>query len=141
MKPRRDDTITDDELFVLLMPRVRCWEKDSYTTALDNPATADAVVPVGNDFDEYAKKVNETLVAAGIRSNAYISDDNMKSKIKMITKEHKTPYILIVGQKEMEEGTVSVRFRQSSGLEQKTFKLEDFVAYVQDKVNTHFVGI
>ena len=48
MKPRRDDTITDDELFVLLMPRVRCWEKDSYTTALDNPATADAVVPVGN---------------------------------------------------------------------------------------------
>lgn len=100
-----------------------------------------AVVPVGNDFDEYAKKVNDTLVAAGIRSNAYISDDNMKAKIKMITKEHKTPYILIVGQKEMEEGTVSVRFRQSSGLEQKTFKLEDFVAYVQDKVNTHFVGI
>ena len=100
-----------------------------------------AVVPVGNDFDEYAKKVNDTLVAAGIRSNAYISDDNMKAKIKMITKEHKTPYILIVGQKEMEEGTVSVRFRQSSGLEQKTFKLEDFVAYVQDKVNTHFIGI
>ena len=44
-KPSRTDTITDVELIVLTIPRVRCWEKDSYTTALDNPATADAFVP------------------------------------------------------------------------------------------------
>lgn len=49
MKPRRADTITSDELLILITPRVRCWEKDSYTTALDNPATADAVVPILND--------------------------------------------------------------------------------------------
>lgn len=48
MKPNKSDTITDDELVLLLLPRVRCWEKDSYTTALDNPATADAVIPVNN---------------------------------------------------------------------------------------------
>lgn len=48
MKPRTEDAITDDELFLLLIPRVRCWDKDSYTTALDNPATADAVVPAYN---------------------------------------------------------------------------------------------
>ena len=65
----------------------------------------------------------------------------MRSKIKVITKEHKTPYILIVGENEKKERTVSVRFRQSSGLEQKTMKLEEFIAYVQEKVNTHFVGI
>lgn len=53
IKPRRDDTITDDELFLLLIPRVRCWDKDSYTTALDNPATADAVVPVGNGSAQF----------------------------------------------------------------------------------------
>ena len=100
-----------------------------------------AVVPVTNDFDDYAKEVNDVLLAADIRSNAYLSTDNMRSKIKTITKEHKTPYILIVGENEKKERTVSVRFRQSSGLEQKTMKLEEFVAYVQDKVNTHFVGI
>ena len=100
-----------------------------------------AVVPVTNDFDDYAKEVNDVLLAADIRSNAYLSTDNMRSKIKTITKEHKTPYILIVGENEKKERTVSVRFRQSSGLEQKTLKLEEFVAYVQDKVNNHVVGI
>ena len=100
-----------------------------------------AIVPVKNDFDDYAKEVNDALIAADIRSNAYISDDNMRNKIKMITKEHKTPYILIVGENEMKEKTVTVRFRQSSGLEQKTMKIEEFIAYVQDKVNKHVIGI
>ena len=48
MQPRKDDTLTDLEIFLLLLPRHRCWEKDSYTTALDNPATADAVIPAYN---------------------------------------------------------------------------------------------
>ena len=77
--------------------------------------------------------MDEALKAVKIRSNAYLSEDNMRSKIKVITKEHKTPYILIVGENEQKEGTVSVRFRQSSGLEQKTMKIEEFIAYVQEK--------
>ncbi len=92
-----------------------------------------AIVPVSNDFDDYAKLVNDALTAADIRSNAYLSTDNMRNKIKTITKEHKTPYILIVGENEKKEGTVTVRFRQSSGLEQKTMKLEEFIEYVQKK--------
>ncbi|MBO7121693.1 MAG: threonine--tRNA ligase [Treponema sp.] len=100
-----------------------------------------AVVPISNSFDEYAKKVNEALLAADIRSEAYLSEENMKAKIKMITKEHKTPYILVVGEREQAEGTVAVRFRQSSGLQQQTMKIEDFVKYVQEKVATHFNGI
>ena len=100
-----------------------------------------AVVPVSNNFDEYAKKVNDILLQNDIRSNAYLSDDNMRSKIKFITKEHKTPYILVVGENEQNEQTVSVRFRQSSGLEQKTFKIEEFIQYVKDKIENHVVGI
>jgi threonyl-tRNA synthetase len=100
-----------------------------------------AVVPISNSFDDYACKVNEALLAADIRSQAYLSEENMKAKIKMITKEHKTPYILVVGEREQAEGTVAVRFRQSSGLQQQTMKIEDFVRYVQEKVSTHFNGI
>ena len=92
-----------------------------------------AIVPVSNDFDDYAKKVYESLIGADIRANAYLSTDNMRNKIKTITKEHKTPYILIVGENEQKEGTVTVRFRQNSGLEQKTMKIEEFIAYVQKK--------
>lgn len=100
-----------------------------------------AVVPISNAFDDYARKVNDALLAADIRSQAYLSEENMKAKIKMITKEHKTPYILVVGEREQAEGTVAVRFRQSSGLQQQTMKIEDFVRYVQEKVSTHFNGI
>lgn len=100
-----------------------------------------AVVPVGQDFNEYALTVERTLQEAGIRCKAYTDDDNMKSKIKSIVSGHKTPYILVVGQKERDEGTVTVRFRADSGLEQKTFALEDFKAYVLEKVNSHYNGI
>lgn len=100
-----------------------------------------AVVPVSNAFDDYANEVNEALLKADIRSAAYTSDDNMRQKIKIITKEHKTPYILVVGENEKNEKTVTVRFRQSSGLEQKTMKLEDFIAYVHEKTESHFIGI
>ncbi len=92
-----------------------------------------AIVPVSNDFDDYTKKVYESLIGSDIRANAYLSTDNMRNKIKAITKEHKTPYILIVGENEQKEGTVTVRFRQNSGLEQKTMKIEEFIAYVQKK--------
>ena len=100
-----------------------------------------AIIPVTNDFDDYASKVNDALLAADIRSNAYLSTENMRNKIKTITKEHKTPYILIVGENEKKDGTVTVRFRQSSGLEQKTMKIEEFISYVQKKNEEKGVSI
>ena len=100
-----------------------------------------AVVPVTNQFDDYAKEVTEALTAAGIRANAYLSNENMRSKIKFITKEHKPPYILVLGEKEQADRTVTVRFRQSSGLEQRTLPLAEFIAYVQAKTASCEAGI
>ena len=100
-----------------------------------------AVVPVSSEVDDYAKKVNDELLAHDIRSNAYLGEENMKAKIKTISTEHRTPYVLVVGQKEQDEGSVCVRYRFSSKKPQETMKLADFVAYVEDKINTHFVGI
>ena len=100
-----------------------------------------AVVPVGQDFNDYAQKVADTLRKAGIRVNAYTDDDNMKSKIKAISSEHKTPYILVVGAKEQEENSVTCRFRFSSQIPQRSFKLEEFRDYVVEKTESHFNGI
>ena len=100
-----------------------------------------AVVPVGQDFAAYAESVAQSLRTAGIRANAYTGDDNMKNKIKTISSEHKTPYILVVGAKEQEDGTVTVRFRSSSQLPQRSFTLEEFKAYVQEKVASNCNGI
>ncbi len=100
-----------------------------------------AVVPVAPDFNDYAQKVCDTLLQSDIRAKAYTDDDNMKSKIKVISSEHKTPYILVVGAKEQEEESVTCRFRFSSQIPQRTFKLTEFRDYVVEKINTHFNGI
>jgi threonyl-tRNA synthetase len=100
-----------------------------------------AVVPVSSEFNAYAQKVTDTLSAAGIRVTPYLDDSNMKGKIKMISSEHKTPYIVVVGAKEQETESVCVRFRADSELPQKTQTLEEFKAYVLEKITTHFVGI
>ena len=90
-----------------------------------------AIVPVSPEFDDYAKQIEEVLIANDIRAKAYLEDDNMKAKIKQISMEHRTPYILVVGEKEKTEGSVCVRYRFSSKKPQETMKLEDFVKYVQ----------
>ncbi len=100
-----------------------------------------AVVPVAPEFNEYAEKVSKYLRAAHIRANSYTDDDNMKNKIKTVSSEHKTPYILVVGAKEQEEESVTCRFRFSSKLPQQTFRLNEFRDYVLDKVATHYNGI
>ena len=100
-----------------------------------------AVVPVAPEFDDYAKQIQETLVAADIRANAYLDDENMKAKIKNISMEHRTPYILVVGEKEKAESTVCVRYRFSSKKPQETMKLEDFVKYVQKMNEEKGTGI
>lgn len=47
-EPLQEDTVTSSELFQLLLPRQRCWSKDTFTTALANTGTGNVVVPVVN---------------------------------------------------------------------------------------------
>lgn len=72
-----------------------------------------AVVPIRQEHNEYAKKVAETLEAAGVRVEADYTDKNMREKIKNF-KNYKDPYILVVGSKEAEENTVSINLRGSN---------------------------
>lgn len=100
-----------------------------------------AVVPVALEFNAYAEKVADELKSLGVRANAYTDDSNMKNKIKNISTEHRTPYILVVGEKEQGENSVTCRFRFSSKIPQKTFALKEFEDYVLDKIRTHYNGI
>jgi len=100
-----------------------------------------AVVPVSEEFNDYAQKINDMLLQNDIRTNAYLSDDNMKNKIKTISMEHRTPYILVVGQKEKEEESVCVRYRFSSGKQQQTMKITDFINYINDNIAKKSVEI
>lgn len=69
-----------------------------------------AIVPILPSHNEFAKQVEEKLLDAGIRVEADYADKNMNEKIKAF-KLMKDPYILVIGDKETESGTVSVTIR------------------------------
>lgn len=69
-----------------------------------------AIVPIRVEHNAYAKRVEEKLTAAGIRVEADYADKNMNEKIKFF-KTMKDPYILVIGDREKEDGTVAVTIR------------------------------
>ena len=62
----------------------------------------------------------------------------MNGKIKTAQLK-KIPYMLVVGEKEKADGAVAVRFRD--GRPQQIMKIDEFIAYIKDKVDSKFVGI
>ncbi len=73
------------------------------------------VVPVGEKFDEYAKTVLAQLRQARLRVDVDLSADKMGAKIRTATLQ-KVPYMLVVGGREAENKTVSVRTREGQDL-------------------------
>ena len=71
------------------------------------------IVPIREEHNEYAKRVFDLLQKNGIRAEADYSDRNMKEKIKNY-KQFKTPYILVLGDREAAEQTVSINVRGSN---------------------------
>ena len=69
-----------------------------------------AIVPIRTEHNEYAKKVENALLDAGIRVESDYADQNMNTKIKAF-KKYKDPYIIVVGDKEAETNTVSITIR------------------------------
>jgi threonyl-tRNA synthetase len=68
------------------------------------------VVPITDDHNDYATKVAERLKAAGLRAEADLSAERMNAKIRN-AQLLKVPYMAVVGDREVEAETVSLRRR------------------------------
>ena len=91
------------------------------------------VLPISEKFNDYAKQVSEYLNANDVRT--IVDDRNEKIGRKIRDNELKRiPYMLIVGEKEAAEGTVSVR-KQGEG-DQGSMKFEDFAKKINDEVRS-----
>ena len=92
-----------------------------------------AILPISEKYNDYARKVSKYFASQGVR--AVIDDRNEKIGRKIRDTELKrTPYMVIVGEKEMEEGLVSMR--KQGGGEQATMSMEDFAKRINDEVAT-----
>jgi len=89
------------------------------------------VIPVAAAFDDYAKKVVAELRGAGVRARADLSDSRMNAKIRD-AQGQKVPYMLVVGQKEADEASVSVR--TLDGRQENGVALADFKAKILDRI-------
>ena len=90
-----------------------------------------AILPISEKYNDYARKVAKYLGNNNVR--AIIDDRNEKIGRKIRDNELKrTPYMVIVGEKEMEEGLVSMR--KQGGGEQATMSMEDFAKRINDEV-------
>ena len=91
-----------------------------------------AILPISEKFNEYAWKVASELDEMGVR--ATVDDRNEKIGRKIRDNElRKTPYLLIVGEKEMADGTVSVR-RQGEG-DKGTMTVDAFAKMINEAVD------
>lgn len=90
-----------------------------------------AILPISDKFNDYARKLHDYFEENEVRS--YIDDRSEKIGRKIRDNELKhTPYLLVVGEKELENGTVSVR-KQGTG-EQYSMKFEEFAKKINEEV-------
>ncbi|WP_020573667.1 threonine--tRNA ligase [Actinopolymorpha alba] len=88
-------------------------------------------IPIAERHEAYLEQVAAKLRERGIRVEVDRSDDRMQKKIRN-AQTHKIPYMLLAGDRDIEEGAVSFRYR--SGEQKNGVPVDDAVAEIADAV-------
>ena len=89
------------------------------------------ILPITDGQHEYAYKLKEELITEGIRVE--VDDRNEKTGYKIREAQlQRIPYMLIVGAKEVEENTISVRSRKDGDI--GTMKVKEFKEKIIDEI-------
>ena len=91
------------------------------------------VLPISEKYMDYAESVQKKLDEAGIRVELDTRSEKIGYKIRE-AQQAKIPYMLVVGQKEEEDGTVAVRSRAAG--DEGTKSLDAFIADIQKEIET-----
>ncbi len=94
------------------------------------------VLPISEKYEEYAKSVKAALDAADIRAEIDLRSEKIGYKIRE-AQGQKIPYMLVVGQKEQADGTVSVRsrFKGDEGAEDLNVFIANIKAEITARIN------
>jgi threonyl-tRNA synthetase len=87
------------------------------------------VLPISEKFAEYGETVRRTLAAAGVRTELDARNEKLGYRIRE-AQVQKVPYMLVVGAREAEDSTVSVRRRAGEDL--GALRTNDFLTRVRD---------
>lgn len=95
------------------------------------------IIPVADRHNDYCREIEKELRADDIRVEVDDRSERMNQKIRQAQLE-KIPYMLIIGDKEVESSIVSVRLRTG---EQTTQSLEEFRSSVKEAIDTKATGL
>jgi threonyl-tRNA synthetase len=91
------------------------------------------VIPIADAHNAYAIQLADQLRALNVRASADLQSERMSAKIRQ-AQLMKVPYMLVVGEREMADGTVSLRKRD--GGQQNNLPAAEFTALVLDRIAT-----
>ncbi len=91
------------------------------------------VLPISDKFMDYARQVTERLDQSGIRVELDVRSEKIGYKIREAQMQ-KVPYMLVVGQKDAEDGVVAVRSRFLGDEGQKS--LEEFITAIKEEIGS-----
>ena len=89
------------------------------------------VLPVSEKSRDYAHTVCDQLVDAGVRAKVDDRDEKIGYKIRDARSTDRVPYMLIIGEKEVESGNISVRDRSNETVQRE---LSDFIADIKAEI-------
>lgn len=92
------------------------------------------VLTITNDADEYAKSINKRFIEHNIRSDLDISSEKINYKVRKFV-SLRIPVLAVVGKREAEEGTVSLRILGSE--EKKTMKIDEVIDMISSENNRY----
>src|SRR3989338_1785116 len=92
-----------------------------------------AVLPISDKLNEWAKKVHEELLKNNLRAEINLDNETLGKKIREAELQ-KIPYLLVVGDKEVQTGTVAVRQRNKGDIGQ--IKVNEFIEKIKKEIET-----
>ncbi|MCK4330376.1 threonine--tRNA ligase [candidate division WOR-3 bacterium] len=90
------------------------------------------ILPITSNVNEYAEKIKNELISSGIRTKSDYRNEKLSLKIREATME-KLPYMIIIGEKEIDTKTISVRSREKGNI--GSMNLLDFQELVKNEIN------
>ena len=90
------------------------------------------IIPITDKHNEYCNSINLKLKDAGVRSEVDESNERMNAKIRQAQLK-KIPYMIIIGDKELETQTISVRSRTQKNSDVNS--IIDFIKNIQEEIN------
>nr|WP_084322177.1 threonine--tRNA ligase [Desulfurococcus amylolyticus] len=92
------------------------------------------IVPVSKEYNEHAFKIAGEILSHGFRVDVDDRDETLGKKIRDAGKEW-IPYIIVVGEREVNTGTINIRVRRSN--DQRVMKLEEFIKLLEEEVKEY----